>query len=62
MDNIEGVGSARARLLWTRPGKAEELVPTSHIFLSETLAKRGLIQEPEKSDSRQTGFELFANV
>ena len=61
MDHIEGVGSARARLLWTRPGKAEELVPTSQMFLSETLAKRGSIQEPEKSDSRQTGFELFAN-
>ena len=61
MDHIERVGFARARLLWTQPGKAEELVPTSQMFLSETLAKRGSIQEPEKSDSRQTGFELFAN-
>ena len=61
MDHIEGVGSARARLLWTPPGKAEELVPTSQMFLSETLAKRASIQEPEKNDSRQTGFELFAN-
>jgi hypothetical protein len=64
-DYFENEGGASAQLSWDRPNGAggtvsNEVVPSSAMFLSESLAK-GLNRTESDSDSSSTGFQLFAN-
>lgn len=64
-DYFENEGGASAQLSWDRPNGAggtvsNEVVPSSAMFLSESLAK-GLNRTESDSDSSSVGFQLFAN-
>jgi hypothetical protein len=64
-DYFENEGGASAQLTWDRPNGsggtvANEVIPASAMFLSESLA-RGLNRTESSSDSSSLGFQLFAN-
>ncbi len=64
-DYFENTGGASAQLTWDRPNGAggtisNEIVPSSAMFLSESLAG-GLNRTESSSDTTSLGFQLFAN-
>ena len=64
-DYFENTGAASAYLTWDRPNGSggtisNEIVPSSAMFLSESLAG-GLNRTETTSDTTSLGFQLFAN-